>query len=30
MAAALDAGRPVSEVMGATYEELIDEQLYDP
>lgn len=26
MAAALDAGRPVSEVMGATYEELIDEQ----
>jgi regulator of RNase E activity RraA len=30
MAAALDAGRPVSEVMGATYEELIDEQLDDP
>ena len=26
MAAALDAGRPVSEVMGATYEELTDEQ----
>jgi len=26
MAAALDAGRPVSEVMGASYEELIDEQ----
>ena len=26
MAAALDAGRPVSEVMGATYEELVDEQ----
>jgi 4-hydroxy-4-methyl-2-oxoglutarate aldolase len=26
MAAALDAGRPVSEVMGATYEELTEEQ----
>jgi len=26
MAAALDAGRPVSEVMGATYEELIDDE----
>ena len=26
MAAALDAGRPVSEVMGATYEELTDER----
>jgi 4-hydroxy-4-methyl-2-oxoglutarate aldolase len=26
MAAALDAGRPVSEVMGATYEELIDDK----
>jgi 4-hydroxy-4-methyl-2-oxoglutarate aldolase len=26
MAAALDAGRPVSEVMGASYEELIDDQ----
>jgi regulator of RNase E activity RraA len=26
MAAALDAGRPVSEVMGATYEELTDKQ----
>jgi regulator of RNase E activity RraA len=26
MAAALDAGRPVSEVMGATYEELAEEQ----
>ena len=26
MAAALDAGRPVTEVMGATYEELIDDE----
>jgi 4-hydroxy-4-methyl-2-oxoglutarate aldolase len=26
MAAALEAGRPVSEVMGATYEELIDDE----